>query len=311
MNFNKSRCVRNIAFSFLLLSAPAVAQMPEAGIDLSGTWAARNYGDGLANRPGPGPSPVDFLGIPLNEFARAQALLHSPSQISMPERQCSLYNPIYVNVGPFGLQITNLTEPRTGTTLAWKIGAWEDMDAITIWMDRRPHPSPNAPHLASGFTTGRWENDVLTAYTTHMKAGIIRRNGVPSSDEATMTTRFFRHGDILTMTSRIDDPMYLTEPWYVTRTFQLSQGPPMFSVGDPCVPGEEGVPEGSVPHYLPGKNPFLADITNLYNIPLDVVLGGSETMYPDVRKKFKDQYKLPPPCKRNCGGPGTIPLRTN
>ena len=46
----------------------------------------------------------------------------------------------------------------------------------------------------------------LPPYTTHMKAGILRRNGAPHSDQATMTTRFFRHGDIMTVTARIDDP---------------------------------------------------------------------------------------------------------
>ena len=35
-----------------------------------------------------------------------------------------------------------------------------------------------------------------------------------------------------------------------------------------------------VPHYLPGKNPFLNEVTQRYNIPLEAVLGGPETMYP-------------------------------
>mgnify|MGYP003346798293 CR=1 FL=1 len=41
--------------------------------------------------------------------------------------------------------------------------------------------------------------DTLVAYTTHFKAGVIRRNGAPNSDQATMTTRFIRHGDLLSM----------------------------------------------------------------------------------------------------------------
>ena len=61
---------------------------------------------------------------------------------------------------------------------------------MTIWMDGRPHPSKNAPHDQTGFTTGVWNGDVLTAYTTHMKTGYIRRNGAPSSDQATITTTF-------------------------------------------------------------------------------------------------------------------------
>ena len=290
----------------LAASAPARAQ-----VDLSGSWPARNYGDALSNMPGPGPGPVDFMGIPFNDAARERALLYSQSRISMPDRICSLYTPAYMMLGPFGLKIWNETEPRNGTTVAWRIGAWEDMASITIWMDGRPHPSANAPHESGGFTTGVWEDDVLTAYTTHMKAGLLRRNGAPVSDEATMTTRFFRHGDLLTVTARIDDAIYLTEPFYLTRVFQLSGVPSLRTVGQPCIQGSEGVAEGVVPHYLPGRNPFIDEMTMLYNIPREAVLGGASTMYPEYRKTMKGRYVPPDRCRRACGGPGQFPLRNN
>ena len=44
------------------------------------------------------------------------------------------------------------------------------------------------------------------------------------------------------------------------------------------------------------------EVTERYNIPLEAVLGGPETMYPEYRKKLKDKYVLPPPCKQFCGG---------
>jgi hypothetical protein len=294
---------------FLILALtvlPAFAQF-----DLSGTWSARNYMDASSNRPGPGPSPVDYIGIPLNDAARARALSYSPSQVSMPDRVCTPYTPTYIMLGPFGLKIWNETEPRNGTTVAWRLGAWEDMASITIWMDGRPHPSKYAPHEDSGFTTGVWEDDVLKTYTTHMKAGFARRNGVPFSDQATMTMRFFRHGDILTLVTRIDDPLYLTEPYYSTRTFQLAITPPMRTTAQPCVQGNEGVPPGVVPHYLPGTNPFLDELTKTYNLPLETVMGGAGTMYPDHRRKLKDKYVRPERCARYCGGPGEFPLRSD
>ena len=77
---------------------------------------------------------------------------------------------------------------------------------LVIWMDGRPHPSKYAEHTRGGFTTGRWEGDTLVAYTTHMKAGFLRKNGPPSSDQATMTSRFWRHGDILTVLAVVEDP---------------------------------------------------------------------------------------------------------
>ena len=54
-------------------------------------------------------------------------------------------------------------------------------------MDDRPHPGPNAPHTWMGFSTGRWDGDMLIVETTHLKQGWIRRNGIPMSDRATMT----------------------------------------------------------------------------------------------------------------------------
>ena len=48
---------------------------------------------------------------------------------------------------------------------------------------RAPASVRNALHLRGGFTTGEWDGNTLVAYTTNIKAGAIRRNGAPSSDE--------------------------------------------------------------------------------------------------------------------------------
>jgi len=60
----------------------------------------------------------------------------------------------------------------------------------------------------------------------------------------------------------------------------------------------------AAPHHLPGKNPFVDEVTKLYHLPLEAVLGGAETMYPDFRLEIKDKYVRPEKCARNCGGPG-------
>jgi hypothetical protein len=276
----------------LAAAAPARAQ-----VELSGSWAARNHEDALER--GAGPYAVDYTGLPLNEDAREKALSYSASQLGMIERQCGLYPPHYIALGPFGLKIWNETDSITGETIAWKIGAWEDRAATTIWMDGRPHPSANAPHERGGFTTGAWEGDTLVAYTTHMRAGVIRRNGVPNSDQATMTSYFIRNGDLLTLLIVVEDPVYLTEPLLISKNFQLDAGP-IRPIGPPCVPGYEGQ-SGDVPHYLPGTNPSVDELTKLYRIPRDATLGGARTMYPEFRKTIKDTYVRPEKCARNCG----------
>ncbi len=118
--------------------------------------------------------------------------------ISMPERICWFQTQWHIAAGPFSLKIWSESDPLTGKIVAWVLGGWETRAPMTIWMDGRPHPSKNAPHDQTGFTTGVWNGDVLTAHTTHIKSGYMRRNGAASSDQATITTYVlspWRHDD--------------------------------------------------------------------------------------------------------------------
>jgi len=267
-----------------------------AQTELVGSWAPRNTEDNSRDS-----YPVDYVGLPLNDEGRTRALAYNESQLAMVERQCEGWPQFYFVQGPFGLKVWSDTEPVKGTTISYTIGAWEDRAPMTLWMDGRPHPSGYAEHTRGGFTTGRWEGNTLVAETTHMKAGFIRKNGPPSSDQATMTSRFFRHGDILTILTVVEDPIYLAEPHIISKSFQLSPTP-LLPTGPPCITTFEGRPPGeSVPHYLPEKNPFVDEMTKLFHIPRDAVLGQQETLYPEYRKKIKSTYVPLEPCKRNCG----------
>src|SRR5207253_6868012 len=133
-------------------------------------------------------------------------------------------------------------------------------------------------HTRAGFTTGRWEGNTLVTYTTHMKAGFLRKTGPPSSDEATMTLRFYRHGDLLSILAVIEDPIYLAEPWILSKTFQLS-ATPISAIGPPCVTTYEASTVESVPHYVPEKNPFVDEMTTKYSVPQDAAVGRPETLY--------------------------------
>jgi hypothetical protein len=276
-----------------------------AQIDLSGWWGRRRHTDNNYAM-----EPVDLLGIPLNEDGRAKALSYNIAALSVTERQCQMYTPFYALAGPFGLLISGEQDSITQKLVAWKIAGWIDRDITMIWMDGRPRPSRYAPHSHGGFTTGEWEGEALTAVTTHFKLGDIKRHRGFSSDRATLTLRFNRHGDILTLTGFLEDPVYLAEPYVLTDTFRREINANLFPL-TACEPIEE-LPylhenPAIVPHYLPGKNPFINEVTQKYNIPPEAVLGGPETMYPEFRKKIKDKYVMPPPCTQNCGGPPAPP----
>ena len=107
-------------------------------------------------------------------------------------------------------QHNRVADRRVGRSCGHDESGWT---AVRI-RRRTRRTSAAASRRANGRAT------TLVAYTTHIKAGALRRNGAPSSDEATMTTHFIRHGDILTVLEIIDDPIYLTEPELVSKSFQ-------------------------------------------------------------------------------------------
>jgi hypothetical protein len=263
--------------------------------DVTGSWGATGNEDLAGDSV-----PVDYTGVPLNQEGRLRALTYNESQYSMIERQCQGLPVFYFVQGPFGIRIWNTTEPVKGNTISYTVGAWENRAPLVIWMDGRPHPSKYAEHTRGGFTTGHWEGNTLVAYTTHMKANFIRKTGPPLSDEATLTTRFYRHGDVLTVLAIVEDPIYLTEPQIMTRSFQL-QNTELSPVGPPCVSAYQGrMPGDSVPHYVPEQNPFVDEMTDRYGVPRDAALGMPETLYPEYRKKMKPGTRPAAACTINC-----------
>jgi hypothetical protein len=280
-----------------LIGAPIYAQ-----IDLSGEWADKFHEDWPERVPGP--DVADYTALPINDAARAKADSWEASVQTLPERQCIAHPFPYSLRGPANLRIW-AERDSGGVPIAWKMFGTFGRATHTVWMDGRPHPSKYALHTWEGFTTGVWEGDMLTTYTTHIKMGYLRRNGVPTSDETTVTEHWMRHGDTLTAAVIIEDPIYLTEPYIRSSSWRLN--PAQLTLEQPCEPVVEVErTAGEIPHFLPGKNPFLNEESQMYGIPEEAVRGGAQTMYPEYRKFLKDKYVAPEQCKRYCcgGGPG-------
>jgi hypothetical protein len=73
----------------------------------------------------------------------------------------------------------------------------------------------------------------------------------------------------------------------------------------PCSPAAEIARldgTGEVPHILPGTNTFVSEVTKIFHIPEETVMGGAETMYPEYRKKLRATYVPPEKCIRYCCG---------
>jgi len=277
--------------ALLALASPAAAQ-----IELSGVYSTRMYEDYIER--GPGEFMGNFSGMPLSDEGRAKALLYTSNLPSVYERQCLAQSTGVFQYRPGGLEIwSELAED--GRVLAWVLGGDNLRGDMRIWMDGRPHPSPNAQHTEGGFATGKWEGDTLTVQTTHVKTAWIRRGvGIPGSDESTFTLHITRHDDMLTVTTIQEDPYYLTEPHVVSRVWQFNARATGTS-RDQCNTGNE-IPSiedtGIVPHQIPGKNPEEDYMVRTFNMPKEAAMGYAHTLYPEYRKTIKGTYVPPAAC---------------
>jgi hypothetical protein len=261
------------------LAVPAAAQM-----NLMGYWEPIFHED-MEERI-PGPSIGDYLGLPITDAARLRAESWDASLLTLPEHQCKPHPSTYGFRGVGTLRIWEQRDPESQQLVA--IHTWIEWQEQhrTIWMDGRPHPPEYAPHTWQGFSTGHWEGDVLVVETTHLKAGWIRRNGLPLTDEARMTDRFHRYGNIMTHVMIIEDPVYLSEPLVKTNGFELVPNGNMTPY--PCEAVSEVVREpGDVPHYLPGQNPFLKEFAEMHGLPFEATRGGAETALPEYAEKVE------------------------
>lgn len=227
-----------------------------------------------------GPEIGDYTGLPISDAARMRADTWEPDLPTMPERQCIPHPSTYGFRGIGTLRIWETRDPETQELLRIDtLITWQSQHRI-LWMDGRPSPSNYALHTWQGFSRAHWLGNVLVVDTDHLKAAYVRRNGVPRSDLATMREYFFRHGDLLTHVSIVSDPVYLTEPLVRSDNFKYSLS--ATTIPYPCRPTIEVVrPEGAVPHYLPGKNPFLNEFAINHHIPVIAARGGAATALPE------------------------------
>jgi hypothetical protein len=268
----------------VIVNAPVSAQLASTGFfDLSGEYAPRFHEDFPERIPGP--EIGDYLGIPISEAARLHGDSWDASILTLPEHQCKPHPADYSPRGPANLRIWKELDTASQELVAFHTHISWQAPERTIWMDGRPHPPEYAAHTWQGFSTGQFEGDMLVVTTTHLKLGWIRRNGLPRADNAVLTEYFYRHEDVLTLMSVIEDPVYLTEPFVRTTDWQFD--PRQQIAPYPCdAVVEIDRPAGMVPHHLPGANPFLPEFASKFGIPFEATRGGAETMYPEYQLKL-------------------------
>jgi hypothetical protein len=78
------------------------------------------------------------------------------------------------------------------------------------------------------------ESRSLEVFTSHLRAGYLRKNGVPYSDKATVTEYYDRYnepngGEWFTVTTIVTDPVYLSGPFVTTTEFERERDGSKFS----------------------------------------------------------------------------------
>jgi hypothetical protein len=275
-----------------VVAGPILAQAPVAPaggpvrVDISGEWAVTTHED--TPHRAPGAELGDYTGLPINDSARQKAEAWDASILSQPERQTQAHPVQYHMRGPGpNLRILKILNPVTQQHYAYTMaGHFGRADRI-IYIDGRNHPSDYSEHTWDGYSTGEWDSDGhFNVVTTHMKYGVIQRNGTPASPYGVLREHFSRHGLYMVSLFFVDDPIYLEEP--LARSQNWTWAPDQdIQFGVPFEPVDElgDRPLGWVPHWPLGS--LQLEYSQAHNIPWKATIGGKESIYPEYMEKIK------------------------
>lgn len=247
----------------------------------------------------PGPELGDYMGMPITPAARLAGDSYDADRISVvQEYQCRPHGGDYMMRGLGNMRVDEILDPVSQKFIGLHIRMlFQEMER-TIWLDGRPHPADYASHTFSGFSTGSFNDNMLDASTTHLKMNYLRRNGLPRSDKAGFTEHWVRHGNYLTITTVVTDPVYLEEPLVRSQTWVRADNQRLGRYICEAVP--EIPKPGVVPNHLPGTNPYLHEVADWYGVPYEATRGGAKTIYPEYRQEMGKPDKTPAKCVRYC-----------
>ena len=203
---------------------PPPAARASAPIDLTGYWVSVVNEDWRYRMVTPAKG--DYKGVPITQEALKIVNAWDPKADEAAGNQCKSYGAAAIMRVPGRLHIT-----------------WQDDDTLKIDIDAGTQtrllqfgtPAPAGAPTWQGQSIARWERPArgnpgvragsLTVTTTNMRAGYLRKNGVPYSENARVTEHFDwspmpNNGQVLVVTTIVDDPRYLLQPFIVSSHFK-------------------------------------------------------------------------------------------
>lgn len=217
-----------------------------APFDMTGYWVSLVTQDWRFRMVVPGRG--EYLDIPLNQRAKDFADAWSRQKDEAAGRECSAYGAPALMEIPERLHISWVDD----LTLKVQTDAGEQARLLHFTPPARDTPGASIPPSWQGYSVASWQlhgtqpggpgigigigmagsenetrggpidphpNGTLRVQTTHLLGGLLRKNGLPYSDQATMLEYWDVQVDpvsglqILTITSELTDPTYLVAPY--------------------------------------------------------------------------------------------------
>jgi hypothetical protein len=206
---------------------PAPAPRAAAPIDLTGYWVSVVNEDWRFRMVTPAKG--DYKGVPITQEALRIVNAWNPAADEAAGNQCKSYGAAAIMRVPGRIHITW----QDDTTLKLDTDAGSQSRVFTFGAVV-PAPAPAQPTW-QGTSVARWERPgrgnpaakvgSLAVTTTNMRAGYLRKNGVPYSEDARVTEYFDlspmpNNGQLIVVTTIVDDPRYLTQPFVVSSQFK-------------------------------------------------------------------------------------------
>jgi len=164
------------------------------------------------------PRKGDYQGVPMNEQARKIAEAWNPAADEASGDQCKAYGAAAIMRLAGRFHIT------------WQDDNTMQIDSDSGMQTRLLHfnlpPSPPGERTWQGYSTAQWQRAAsLRVATTNLRPGYLRKNGVPYSEKAAVTEYFDiaplpNGGQVLLVTTVVDDPQYLRQPFIVSSQFK-------------------------------------------------------------------------------------------
>jgi hypothetical protein len=201
----------------------------------------------------------DFLSLPLNAEGRRVAMEWDPGQ-NVGEDQCRAFGAAALMRRPGRLHIlwqddlTLKIEASAGSqTRLLHFGSLPQSGERSWQGVSRARWVRQFPTVGQGRAGGDGSIDGghLEVVTTQLKPGYLRTNGVPYSENATMTEYFYRHNgpgalEWLTVTTVIDDSRFLARPFITSTDFKKEPNGSRFK-STPCFVDPPRVMESPLP----------------------------------------------------------------